>query len=1183
MYKKSTMKKIGSIMVVAAMVISAFTVFAVNDVAGDETTPMISINEIMYNPVSGDEWVELYNGGETAVNLTGWVLKDDADNTFGDLTNVEIPAGGYVYIQSATAILNNDEDTVYLYDDGMEEVDSAGYTNALGGDGNGMSLEYNSATDTWEESRVEDGTPGARNSVLWPDVTVVYPVGGEVIGGMVPVKWEASSPAGLDVAIAIHYKNDTAAEWTKGTEKEENDGLFIWDITGLDATEQYMVKVTATDSLGDSYYDESGLFDITGMTVTPKTIAFNETEDVEVTGTSGTVDLYKPDGTLVDSESGAPGDVIFFGVTFDDTGTWWVNDSNEGTFYILVTPIELNVSAAPEEVDFAKSGSESYVEVTGRVLNPDGTPASGATVEVWAPGVTPSGVATPIRAVTTNATGHYAFTTKVRISLYGAGMYNVTARIGDIDDANAFGFAHMAVNPIDANVTLYDMEGVSGGFATGEIVFQVLYPDGTQLLPGNDYNVSVWMGNELYAWMNTSDDTEGGNMTFMEYGKFLNITPVDIWEQGAYTLKVEVDYSGDINWEYTGEADFTIPEPDPVNVFVTPTTIDVLAPGANAQTITVEILGETRYTYGDPASLDIGVGNENVTKRIKIEGDVLYAPLRSAYNYIGEGKWEVTIFPTIGDGTIYVNVSWPGNDTVSKTITTDKGGWASVTPTSVIVDEATNISVVVKDKSGVNPIANADVTLYYETGTYGLGDMVTNGTISGDGTAGKGSQGQYEFENIVSTKANANIIVVVEFTMGGSTVYAYKAIRSEAAHDLDVTVSPEEALVGEKTTWEFNVTRDDESYGTNLQFYIMNETQLAAFHADYEDLTGMIPATLDSTGNFTYADYIDEPGVYYIYVRTPDEKHDNLNNEPSVEITRATVTVSPSLLVKNVDEDITLEFTVTWNGEAVNGTLYVYGIAETGSYEAYADGEVHITIVDGEGNLTNVTATMLTNDTNVITFEFKSAVSGSVEAEADGELEVVPPTVTVTPAKVYLFEENLITLTVKHPLTNQLIEGMQVMAMLPSGTMDLGTTDSNGKVSFGIVPMVTGYVTLLVEGDEVDQKIQIVIGLKIVCDSELEKGKEATITVTTRGGKLVQGATVKFGGETIGTTDANGEVKYKPEEKADSVEITASLTGYESATKTVTVKEGPGTPGFALLGAILGVLGALLIVRRRRR
>jgi hypothetical protein len=308
-----------------------------------------------------------------------------------------------------------------------------------------------------------------------------------------------------------------------------------------------------------------------------------------------------------------------------------------------------------------------------------------------------------------------------------------------------------------------------------------------------------------------------------------------------------------------------------------------------------------------------------------------------------------------------------------------------------------------------------------------------------------------------------------------------------------------------------------------------------------------------------------------------------MDNEPSVEATAADVSVSPSLLVKNVDADMVLDFTVAWNGEPVNGTLYIYGIAETASYEAYVDGGmVEVPIVDGAGNLTNVTATGLTNDSNMITFGFVAEVSGSLEIEANGDMEVVPPTVTITPQQIFLADENLITLTVTHPLTNDPVPDMAVTAALPSGIMNLGETDSNGKVSFGIIPSVTGFVTLMVEGDEVDQEIEIGIGLKVVVDSDLEVKKEVTITVTTRGGTLVEGATVKFGDETVGTTDENGEIKYEPEDDGDFT-ITVSKSGYASASKTVTVEEGPGTPGFALFGAILGVLAALLIVRRRRR
>lgn len=1178
MYKKSVIKKMGSIVVVAAMLASAFTVMSAGNVAG-ASSANVAINEIMYNPVSGNEWIELFNSGDSTVNLTGWTIKDSANQTFGDLTNVEIPPGKCVVINgTGTAILNNDNDEVHLFDDTMTEVDNATYDDSMGADGNGKSLEYNTVSDAWEESLVDGGTPGGRNSVLWPVVTVDYPAGGEVIGGIIPIQWTATSPENLDLSIKIEYKNDTATDWTLISDNEENDGMYNWDATSLLSTESYMVKVTATDTMGSSASDVSGAFNITPLTVTPKTASYNETADVHADGTSGTVTLYYPDGTMYAQQDGSPGDVYFFSTTFDKTGMWYVEDSEKGRAYIWVKPIELNVSATPTEVDFARSGTESYVEVSGTVTNPDGSAAAGAVVEIWAPGVTPSAFATPLKTVNANATGHFVFTDKVRVSLHGAGVYNITARKGDMGNADAFGYTTMTVNPIQANISLYNMDDVSGGFSVGQIVFEITHPEGDALLPGTDYNISVFKGGELYAWVNTSDGSSGGNITFLDpYGKYLNMTAVDIWEKGDYTLNVKVDYAGSGEWEYTGETDFTIPAADPVNVYVTPTKLDVKEPAPNAQIITVQVLGNTRYTYGDPTNLSIGAGNKNITERIKIEGDVLYAPPADAYVYVGEGKWNITIFPIKGDGTIYINVTWPGNDTVSKTIAVENGGSASVTPVSLIVDKAANISVIVKDQYG-NPVSNANVTLVYETGTYGVGATVTNGSITGDGSPGKGSQGKYDFNGIVSTEANTNIIVIAMFPSGGDMVYGYALIRSEAAHDLSTATSPSNVLLGEKTEFDINITRDGKPYGTDLEIYIMNATELQKFHDDYNELTGMVPATKVSEGNYTYSSLFDEEGTYYIYVRTPDQKHDNLGNESSFEVTMASVTVNPSMLVKNVDKNMTLVFTVEWNGEPVNGTLKVKGVKEVASYVAFSDGnEIEVEITDGEGNITNVTANNIGN----ITFEFMPAADGSEYADASGELKVVPPEIDVQPDKIFLAEENLITLTVKHPLTGQPCPDLEVSGDFPSGHMVLGKTDANGQVMIGIVPSITGTIKLYVEGDEAGE-ITIVLGLKIVVSSEVEKDKEITIKVTTRGGKAVEGATVKFGGETVGTTDSNGEVKYKPTEKGDFT-ITAEKSNYEKASKTITVKEGPNTPGFEMIGLVLGALAAILLIRRRRK
>jgi uncharacterized surface protein with fasciclin (FAS1) repeats len=1188
MYKKSTIKKVGSILVVVAIMASALTVMGVKSASGEDD----GLLDIVETAVENGNFTTLV----TAVTEAGLVPTLSGAGPFtvfapNDDAFANLPEG------TINKLLNNldvltDILTYHVVSGNYTAADITGLTTLTTVQGEDLTIDTTSgvmvdgAEVILADVNCANGIIHVIDNVMVPPsaitaVTVDYPMGGENIGGMIPVAWTAANDADLDLDITLEYKNDTATEWTLITEGEENDGMYAWDATALDGSEQYMLKITAMDPIGLTYFAESGLFDISDMTATPKTIAYNETDDLHVMSTSGTVTIYNPDGIAVASDDGSPGDVFFFGTVFDDTGTWWVEDSVEGLFYILVTPIGLNVTAAPEEVEFTKSGSESYVEVSGQVFNPDGTATTGATVEIWAPGVSPSSTATPIKAVTTNATGHYVFSTQIRISLYGAGIYNVTARIGPIDDADALGFAHMTVTPVEANVTLFDMEDVSGGFAVGEIVFEVLYPDGTGLLAGNDFNASVWMGDMLYAWHNTSDGTTGDNITFAPFGKYLNMTPVDIWESGDYSLMVEVDYAGDISWEYAGEADFTIPEPDPVNIFVDPTTIDVEALALNAQIITVQVLGETLYTYGDPTNLSVGPAPdyENITDRIMIEGDLLYTPPAGAYEYIGEGTWEITVFPVKGDGNIDVDVSWPDNGTDSKEINITNGGHITVDPTTVIVDNEYDVTITVKTKDG-NPVTRVEeIQLYYEVPDYYEG---TAWTLIDQKTGAYDPAGVFTFANLTIDQAAVNVVVFAHF-LTDADQYAYARIRSNPAHDLTVALAPSDVLLGEQIEHIINITRNDAPYADTFELYLFNASEYAEFSNDELDVDDMTPIATKTTANFTVINIISEVGTYYLYVRTADKKHDNMGSEPSFEVTAADVSVSPSLLVKHVDKDMTLDFTVTWNGEAVNGTLYVYGIAETASYEGYVDGGmVEVPIVEGEGNLTNVTATHLTNDTDMITFGFASGVSGSLEAEADGDMEVVPPTVSVIPQNIFLAEESLITLTVTHPLTNNPVPDMEVMAALPSGNMNLGETDSNGQVSFGIVPMVTGLVTLMVEGDEVDQQIEIGIGLKVVVDSDLEVKQEITITVTTRGGTPVEGATVKFGTETIGTTDENGEITYEPEDDGDFT-ISVSKSGYAGASRTVTVEEGPGTPGFALFGAILGVLAALLIVRRRRR
>src|SRR2546421_8567097 len=57
------------------------------------------INEIMYHPASTnllEQWVELYNPGTNAVDLTNWKFSNGIDFTFP--TNTVLKAGGYLVV-----------------------------------------------------------------------------------------------------------------------------------------------------------------------------------------------------------------------------------------------------------------------------------------------------------------------------------------------------------------------------------------------------------------------------------------------------------------------------------------------------------------------------------------------------------------------------------------------------------------------------------------------------------------------------------------------------------------------------------------------------------------------------------------------------------------------------------------------------------------------------------------------------------------------------------------------------------------------------------------------------------------------------------------------------------------------------------------------------------------------------
>jgi hypothetical protein len=114
------------------------------------SVPNIVINEIMFDPTGNDnssEWVELYNAGETAVDLTGWNITDSEGNKFILTSAGTLQPGDYLVCHIAQSGVNSSTD-VYsniLFQDVIQPNATDGKDNYL--DEASLNGNYGSATN----------------------------------------------------------------------------------------------------------------------------------------------------------------------------------------------------------------------------------------------------------------------------------------------------------------------------------------------------------------------------------------------------------------------------------------------------------------------------------------------------------------------------------------------------------------------------------------------------------------------------------------------------------------------------------------------------------------------------------------------------------------------------------------------------------------------------------------------------------------------------------------------------------------------------------------------------------------------------------------------------------------------------------------------------------------------------
>ena len=257
------------------------------------TRAQLVINEIHYNPPEAgtdvNEFIEIYNAGASAVDMTGYSL-GGVSFTFPSFT---LNAGEYVVLAVNAlefenthgfapdfvfggALLNTGE-TVTLFDASAATVDAVTYGNSApwpsGPNGNGPSLELlnpafdNSQAVNWGASTVTNGTPKAQNSVFATNQVpaISNTAHSPAIPGPadnVTVSADITDGDGTITAATLYYDTgsgfttvamtNTAGDTYEGTIPNQADLTVVRYY--IEATDDQAATVTDPDNAPTSYY-----------------------------------------------------------------------------------------------------------------------------------------------------------------------------------------------------------------------------------------------------------------------------------------------------------------------------------------------------------------------------------------------------------------------------------------------------------------------------------------------------------------------------------------------------------------------------------------------------------------------------------------------------------------------------------------------------------------------------------------------------------------------------------------------------------------------------------------------------------------------------------------------------------------------------------------------------------------
>ncbi|MDD5431310.1 MAG: lamin tail domain-containing protein [Candidatus Pacebacteria bacterium] len=142
------------------------------------------VKEFLPNPVGSDkegEYIKIFNDGDKAVILNGWQLKDASGKTHK--LSGTLDAGremSLLYSQTKIA-LNNNGETIYLYDNAGKLTDELGYT-GMAEEGQ---LVKHMANSEWQIENTESGFGAINTQVNYSKIFFLDFLTAGILAGLV--------------------------------------------------------------------------------------------------------------------------------------------------------------------------------------------------------------------------------------------------------------------------------------------------------------------------------------------------------------------------------------------------------------------------------------------------------------------------------------------------------------------------------------------------------------------------------------------------------------------------------------------------------------------------------------------------------------------------------------------------------------------------------------------------------------------------------------------------------------------------------------------------------------------------------------------------------------------------------------------------------------------------------------